>query len=166
MKILQGGLVLGVAVAAWTFVMGFTGWYKHPSLLHLFWLVLPIQVAVLIWTLIRTKRDGRGWGGQVLAGFLTSAVGSALVFASSMVFTTLAFPRYFDELRALHEQVLRDQGMAEEQIRVMVAQAAQMQTSVMQATQGMIGTLVTGLFVSMLIAIWIRAKDAPAAPAT
>lgn len=167
MKILQGGLLLGVAVAAWTFVMGFTGWYLDPALLYLFWFVLPIQVGVLVWTLIRTRADGRGWGGQVLAGFLTSSVASVIVFAGSMVFTTVAFPRYFDDIRAVHERMLRDGGMAEEQVRAAAEAAASMQTPVMQATQGMIGTIITGLIVSMLIAIFVRARaESPAASDT
>ena len=48
MTVFRAGLLLGILVVLWTFVMGFTGWYRHPSLLFLFWLVIPLQVAVLL----------------------------------------------------------------------------------------------------------------------
>ena len=36
------GVLLGALVAAWTFVMGFTGWYRHPTLQALFFLVIAL----------------------------------------------------------------------------------------------------------------------------
>lgn len=164
MKIVQGGVVTGLAIGAWTFVMGLTGWYKDPTLLALFWVVVPLQIAGLVWTLMRTKHEGRGWGGQVLAGFLTSAIAAGFAFAASLLFTKVAFPQYFDELSAIHEQMLRDRGLSDAEVRRTIAEAAGTQTSTMQATLGMMGTLITGLFVSMGIAIFVRTKDdAPAA---
>lgn len=37
------GIALGVLVAIWTFLMGFTGWYKDPVLLNLFWFVIAMD---------------------------------------------------------------------------------------------------------------------------
>ena len=70
---IRAGLVLGFSVAAWTFVMGFTGWYRHPSLLRLFWLVVPMQIGILVWGLRSTARDS-GYLRQVLHGDRKSVV--------------------------------------------------------------------------------------------
>jgi hypothetical protein len=37
------GIALGVLVAIWTFLMGFTGWYKDPVLFNLFWFVIAMD---------------------------------------------------------------------------------------------------------------------------
>lgn len=59
------GLSIGFAVVAWTFVMGFTGWYLHPTLLNLFFLVIPIQIVLLVVGLGSTRRrtatESRSW---------------------------------------------------------------------------------------------------------
>ena len=46
----RSGVILGLSVAAWSFIMGFTGWYKQPSLWILAWLV----VRYIAW-LVRRK---------------------------------------------------------------------------------------------------------------
>jgi len=38
----------------WTLVMGVTGWYKHPVLLNMFWVVVLIEIGVLVWGLRQT----------------------------------------------------------------------------------------------------------------
>jgi hypothetical protein len=102
--------VLGLLVVAWTFVMGFTGWYKEPTLLNLFRVVIPIQICVLAWELAKTAAEGRAYGGQVAAGTLSSVIASVLILAGSMIFTTILFPQYFQELEAVGREVLRSLG--------------------------------------------------------
>ena len=41
------------------FVFGFTGWYRDPRSALLFFLVIPIEIAGLIWGLRQTAREGR-----------------------------------------------------------------------------------------------------------
>jgi hypothetical protein len=159
-RIVLPGLVLGALVVVWTFVMGLTGWYKHPALLNLFWVVIPMEIAVLVWGLRETAKDGRGYGRQVLAGTAMAAVAAPLCFAGSLVFTTVAFPRYFEELRQVQEEMLRSQGLPAEKIAEAVAEAAKSQSSMGNAIAGAVGTLVTGLVASAVIAIWVRAKPA------
>lgn len=162
-SILKAGLLLGALTVAWTFVMGFTGWYKHPALLNLFWVVIPIEIGVLVWALRRTRDEGRAYGQQVLAGTLVAAMGSVLIFAGSLTFTSLVFPRYFEELRAMHGQLLRDQGLSEDQIKAAVEAAAAGQTALVQAVSGVIGTVVTGVIASLIIAAFVRAPGKAAA---
>ena len=55
---LSAGLLLGVLCGMWTFVMGFTGWYKDPGKTAAFFVVIAIEVAVLIWGLRQTATKG------------------------------------------------------------------------------------------------------------
>ncbi|HSN98432.1 MAG TPA: DUF4199 domain-containing protein [Candidatus Nanopelagicales bacterium] len=157
--ILKGAALIGGLCAAWTFVMGFTGWYKHPTLLNAFWLVVPIQIGVLVWALRRTAPD-RGYGAQVAAGTLISLLAGVLLFGSSLLFTTVVFPHYFEELQAVHAEMLKAAGKTEAEIATEVQAAAAAQTPFMQAFMGLIGTTLTGLVASLLIAIFARSpKD-------
>lgn len=161
-QIVLPGVVLGALVVVWTFVMGITGWYRHPTLLHLFWLVIVIEIAVLVWGLRGTARDGRGYGKQVLAGTAMAALSTPLIFGGSLLFTTVAFPRYFEELRQAQEQMLRAQGLPADQIAEALSEAAKTQTALGNALSGAVGTLFTGVLASAVIAVWVRGKPGEA----
>ena len=163
--IVTGGIVLGVLCCVWMFVMGFTGWYRDPAKLNLFFVVIPIEIAVLFWTLRGTAAGdpaapwvGRTYVGQLLAGFLASAIGGLVIIGGSLLFTTVVFPNSFAELRTLQEQMLRETGMAEAEIRSALDAAASSNTPIANALTGFVGTLATGLVASALIAIFVRAK--------
>jgi hypothetical protein len=153
-----GGIVLGILVGLWTFVMGFTGWYKDPVLLNAFFLVILIQIGVLVWGLRRGATEGRRYGGQVGLGVLISLIGGVIIIFSSLLFTTIVFPDYFNELRALHEQMLQQAGKSASEIQAEVALVARTQTPAIQAFAGFAGTMVTGLVVSLITAIFVRAR--------
>lgn len=154
---LRYGVLLGLGVAAWTFVMGFTGWYKSPSLLYLFWLVIPFQIGLLAWALRESGRDS-GYGRQVWTGVSISLLGSLIIYAASILFTTVVFPKYFQELEALGRQVMAKQGLSPEQIEAAVKAQAPMQTPRASAMAGAIGTVLTGFFTSVIAAVWFRKK--------
>jgi len=156
--ILKSGALLGCLVVAWTFVMGFTGWYKDPVLLNMFWMVIVIQIVLLVWTLRKTAAEGRGYAAQVLAGTLVSLFGGVLVFAGSLLFTTVVFPNYFSEITAIQQKMLFEQGRSAEDIRATMELAAKTNTPLASAVSGFIGTLATGLVASIVIAGFIRAK--------
>ena len=156
--ILAGGLTIGVLCGLWIFVMGFTGWYKDPVRLNLFFLVVVIEIAGLIWTLKRTAAQGRTYSGQVVAGTLTAIVAGLVVIVFSLLFTTVAFPQYFDELNAIQREMLAKQGMPEDQIEAAIRAAAPMQTPLINALMGFVGTFMTGVIASAIIAVWVRAR--------
>ena len=158
--IVRSGIVLGILVEVWTYLMGFTGWFKHPQLMNLFWVVIAIQIAVLMWALKRTAAEGRGYGGQVGAGTLISLIGGVFVIVGSLVFTMVVFPNYFSELAAVQEEMLRTSGRSEAEIQQVMEMTAKTSTPVLQACFGFIGTLVTGLVVSAIIGAFVRTKKA------
>ena len=154
---LRAGVILGLSVAAWTFIMGFTGWYKHPSLLFLFWLVVPMQIGILLWTL-RAMAPTSGYGRQVWNGVSSSLLGSMIIYAASILFTTVVFPHYFQDLEALGRQIMARQGLSPAQIEAAVRAQAPMQTPRASAMAGAIGTVVTGFLTSLIAAVWLRKK--------
>ena len=154
---LHAGLTLGLAVAAWTFVMGFTGWYRDPSLLRLFWLVIPLQIGILVWAL-RGTSPVAGYGRQLWNGVSISLLASMIIFAASLLFTTVVFPHYFQDLEVLGRQMMVQQGLSAQQIETAVRLQAPMQTPRASAMAGAIGTVVTGFLTSLVAAVWLRKK--------
>ena len=156
--LIKHGVLLGAGVVAWTFVMGYTGWYKDPKLHKLFFLVIPFQIALLVWALRQTAAQGRRYGNQVLAGVIISLIGGVLICAGSMLFTAVVFPNYFAEITAIQQQMLADQGKSAEEIRTTMELAAKSNTPIASAVSGFIGTVVTGLVASLVIGAFVRAK--------
>jgi hypothetical protein len=155
---LKTGVAIGGLCTAWNLVMGFTGWYKHPVLLNLFWLVILIEIALLLFGLRRTAAAGQRYGAQLLTGTLMSAVAAVVIFAGSLLFTMVVFPNYFQELRATYEQVLRASGKSPAEIETAIRQSMAGQTPLVQAVQGAAGTLVTGFLASAVIGVFHRAR--------
>ena len=153
----RAGILLGVLCVMWTFVMGFTGWYKDPVMLNLFFLVILLEIGVVIWA-IRKTATAATWGGQVVNGLVLSLVAGAIVFAGSLLFTTVAFPSDFGDLQAAQTEMLKAAGMTEADIKTQVAASAAMQTPLMNALSGVIGTVVTGVIVAAIAGAFWRKK--------
>jgi len=160
---IRTGVLIGVLCTAWMFVMGFTGWYKRPTLNFLFFIVILVEVVLLLRGLKQTA-PGSTYGQQVVTGVLMSAVAAVIVFCGSMVFTTVAFPDYFREVEEAGRQAMQARGMTPDQIEAAIAAQRPMQTSVINAAIGAVATVVTGLLASLLIAMRYR-KGRPAPPA-
>jgi hypothetical protein len=159
--ILAAGLLIGVLCGVWTFVMGFTGWYKDPAMASVFIaVVIPIEIGGLIWGLRKTAAQGRTYSGQVVAGTLMSAIAGFVIIGSSLLFTTVAFPDYFNELNAIGRELMIEDGKTEAEIAAHFDSIASMQTPLMNALTGFFMTLVTGITGSAVIAIWVRARPA------
>lgn len=163
--ILSAGLLIGILCAVWTFVMGFTGWYKDPAMLNAFFVVIAIEVGGLIWGLLRTAAQGRGYGAQVLAGTMMSVIAGIVVVCSSLLFTLVAFPDYFKEIEAARRQILEAQGRTPAEIDAAVRGNSVAATPMGQAMAGFLGTLVTGILASAIIAIVVRRRGASLPPA-
>lgn len=154
---MKAGIVLGVLVGIWTLLMGFSGWYKDPVLLNVFYVVILIELGVLIWGLRMTAPENTYWK-QVGAGTLISVIGAVIIFCVSLIFTNLLFPNYFEELRAIREEMLRQAGQSEDQIAAALEASRSMENPVVNALMGVVGTVATGFVASLVIALFLRKK--------
>jgi hypothetical protein len=156
--ILSAGLLIGVLCSLWTFVMGFTGWYKDPAMMNVFFIVIAIEIGGLIVGLRQTARLGRTYGGQVLAGTMMAIVAGVIIVASSLLFTTLVFPDYVTEVEQATRTALLQQGKSEAEVAEALRVNAASATPMAQAMSGFIGTLITGILASAVIGIFVRSK--------
>ena len=162
---LKAGLVLGLLVTAWIFLMGVTEWYRDPVLLNLSTtVVIVIQIGVLIWGQKLTTNEERSYWSQVGAGTMMSLVGGVIIFLGSLLFTSVVFPNYFEELRALGEEMMRAEGKAATEIKAILDAQAPMQTSFMQALFGFIGTMVLGFVFSLIAGAALKKKHTASTP--
>ena len=133
--ILKTGLLIGAACAVWMFVFGAAGWYRDPVTARLFFFVVLIEIAGLLWGLRQTAREGRTFSGQVVAGTMMAIIAGVVIIAASLVFTMAVFPEALERMRADDPST----------------------TPMSQALGGFMGTLITGILASALIAIRVRA---------
>jgi hypothetical protein len=96
--ILSTGILIGVLCGLWTFVMGFTGWFKDPVLMRMFFVVIFLEIAGLVVGLRQTAALGRRYGGQVIAGTMMAIIAGVIIIVSSLLFTTVAFPDYITQV--------------------------------------------------------------------
>ena len=158
--IVLGGLLIGGLCSTWIVINGVTGFYKDPQMSAMFVPVVSfMEIVVLIWALRKTATHGRSYSGQVVAGSLMALIGGAVNFCTSVVFTSVFYPNYFAEINAMSRQVMLENKQSEEQIAAAINAVAGWQTPVMSALAGFIGTAMTGIVASAVIAIWIRARD-------
>jgi hypothetical protein len=159
--ILSAGLLIGLLCGAWTFVMGFTGWYKDPALANGLFIgvAMAIEIGGLIWGLRQTAALGRAYGGQILAGTMMAIVAGVIIIAASLLFTTVVFPNYFSDIELAYRAVLQKQGKTDSEIAAAIQASAASATPMAQAMSGFVGTLVTGIVASAIIAIFIRRHD-------
>ncbi len=156
--ILLTGITIGVLCTAWTMVMGYSGLYKDPSLANLFFLVIPIEIAGLVWGLRNTAREGRGYAGQILAGTMMAVVAGVIIIGSSLLFTTVLFPKYSQDLERMYRMTLQQQGRSDADIATAVQANAASWTPMAQAMSGFLGTLVTGILGSAVIGYFVRRR--------
>jgi hypothetical protein len=158
--VLGAGVLIGVLCGLWTLVMGYTGWYKDPRMVNVFFLVIVIEVAGLVWGLRRTAAEGRTYGGQIVAGTMMSVIAGVIIIAFSLVFTTILFPTYFSDLQEAYRAILQQQGKSEAEIVQELTKASAGSTPMGQAIQGFMGTLITGIVASAVIGLFFRKKAA------
>lgn len=87
-----------------------------------------------------------------------SLIAGAILFCTSLLFTTVVFPEYFRELQAAHTEILRAEGKPLPEIEAAVKAAAEGQTPIIQAVSGFVGTVVTGFAASLVIAALFRRR--------
>jgi hypothetical protein len=156
---LRAGIALGLIVTVWMFAFGVTGLYQNFDLSWIYPVVaILIQIGVLVWGLKMTVLEGRRYGGQLGAGLAISVIGAVIILLASFAFGAV-FPTDFDAVAAYQADQWAEAGMSEEQIEQTLQATGFMRTPAFGPIIGLIGTLVTGLIVSLIAAAAIRKKD-------
>lgn len=159
-RILTCGLILGAAVAVWQLLYGLLGLYTNPGTAWTATVVsILITIGVLVWGLMQTAKDGRRYGGQLVAGLLICLVALVIIIPVSFLFTGVLFPDYFDVVAEMQAEQWAGAGMSEGEIDNLLQQTGFMRTSPAAAIMGAIGTMITGLIISLITAAFVRAKD-------
>lgn len=153
-SIFKAGLAIGIFCGIWQIILATTRWIINPSLMNLFYLVILIEIAVLIWGLKQSSTEN-SYGQQVLAGTAMSVLAGVFLFAFSLLLTTVLFPDLINEMKTVQTQMLKQAGRSEAEISA----ALSLQTPMIQAILGLIGTVVTGILASLIIAIFMRKKN-------
>jgi hypothetical protein len=156
--IVAAGLLIGGLCGAWMFIMGFSGWYRDPQMLNLFFLVIVIEIAGLLWGLRKTAARGRTYSGQVVAGTTMAIIAGLVIIVCSLLFTTVAFPDYFEEINAMSRELMQAEGKTEAEITQAISAVSPQQTPVSYALSGFLGTFMTGVIASAIIAAFIRQR--------
>ena len=154
----KAGIVLGLAAEVWTILTLALGLHQNPMTLLVFYLVILIQAGVLYWGLRMTAAQGKTYGGQVVSGLIISAIGAAIIFVGSIIITSYIFPNYFMEVEEGLRTFLQSQGLPEADIQMQIDSMASSNTPLQNAINGVIGTLVTGLILSLIIGAFVKAK--------
>lgn len=158
--IVNAGIVLGVAAGVWMFINGFAGLYQNSGTAWVFPVVATIiEIFVIVWGLRKTAQLGRRYGRQVLAGLMIAVVGAVLILGFSLLWSTV-FTDAGEVAAAMQADAWADAGWSEEQIEETLANTEFTRTPLFQAIAGSTATIVTGLVVSLIAAIFIRQKDA------
>jgi hypothetical protein len=157
------GVILGLLVEAWTYIVGVAGWHRDPTLVNLFYVVVLIEIGLLYWGLKKEAATGKSYGGLVGAGTLMSVVGAVIIFIGAMVFTMVVFPEYFAEVREAGRRTLLAKGLPAAEVEKTLEMAAPMQTPFINALMGAVMTVLTGFISSLVIGVLVR-KRTPAGP--
>lgn len=150
-----GGLILGLLIAGWAYVMAATGWYKDPDLFQAIWFMLISQAVVIGAVLYRT-RIGSTYRSQFSYGLIVSAVASVPAFIAGLLVTGVFFPDYFADLREAREVSLIADGVGQEAINEILERLAPSQSPGGQAFSSFMGTLATGMIISLVAALVLR----------
>ena len=154
------GIVLGVLVVIWTAVVIAARWHLDPRTMWLFFMVIPIQVLVMVLA-FRTHTHHASYGRQVWNGVVLSFMAAVVVFAGSYVLTTMVFPEYFPQIRAAAENMLMQLGRQPAEIAEEMQRNRAMYDPFANAMSGAVGTVLTGLVLSLILAAFMHRRHRP-----
>jgi hypothetical protein len=155
---IKAALLLGVTVFVWTLVVIFSGAHTHAALGPLLFIAgaIILNLLAIIYGLRLTAREGRGYGGQVLAGLMIGILAAVLIFCGSLATTTVIFPGYFADLEQGFREILTAQGMSPEQIQEQVEATAAMRSPMANAFSGAVATVITSVVLALIVGAFVR----------
>lgn len=152
------GVILGAAVAVLNVVFGLAGWHRVYEMTTVFLTVAILVNLVTVVLCLRERASSETWMGQVKNGLIVGLVGSAIIFVTSWLVTTVVFPDYFAEMAEGYRQTYVDMGRSEAEVADLVAATAAT-SPVRSAFDGVMGTMGTSLVVAAIAGAWFRDRN-------
>ena len=146
------GLVLGVVVAAFGFVLGVSGLHTNQLAPMGFVIVAIIINAAIVVLAVRRLASTSTWVQQVANGLVLGLVGAVVVFLGSWLMTAVVLPDYYAEFAEAARLRAVAEGLTGEQLEAAVAMVTG--TSVGSAFQGAVGTVITSVVVAGIAGIF------------
>lgn len=156
---LIGGLTIGLAAIVVIHGLLLAGLMRTTLGAYLMMLILVVHAGVLIWVFRRHVKAGQGRFTQLLgAGMVISLLAGLVAGAGSMLYTEVSDPGYLSWLR--EESTLRLQqsplsAVEKESRRVRIVESVRQPQ---YALQTVIGSMVSGLLLSFLLAVILRQR--------
>lgn len=153
---MKWGVIFAVAVILWTAAVHMMGFYtvriEYADVVDRFALVLP--AAAVTFALVEQRRalNGRlAFSRGVLTGVAVAAVSAPITVAALWVYHHYVNPEWLSILVSFQKQKLTSTGVPTEQVAAQIAQLQQRGGDQPQITNGLVGTLMIGLVISVII---------------
>ena len=151
------GVMLGAGVTALNLLFGFAGWHRVYEMSFAFLAAAIVMNIGAIVLCLRARASHDGWGGQMKNAFVLATIASVIIFAGSMVVTTVIFPDYFGEMAEGYREAYVNLGHSPEEVRDLVAATAAT-SPVRSAVDGVVGTMVTSVVMAAIAGVWLRKR--------
>ncbi len=150
------GLVLGLVVAAFGFVLAMSGLHTNAAApMSFVFAAIIINVVIVVLAIRRTAAESN-WSRQVLNGLVLGVVAAVIVFLGSWVLTAVVYPDYYAEFAEAARQRSIAAGLSVAEIEEAVAMASG--TPVGSAFSGAIGTVITSVVVAAIAGYFKRVR--------
>ncbi|MCY4095632.1 MAG: DUF4199 family protein [Gammaproteobacteria bacterium] len=148
------GLLLGVIVAAFGFLLGLLGLHTNQMAPFGFVIVAIIVNLVIVVLAVRRLASTSTWVQQLVNGLVLGTVAAVIVFLSSWLMTAIVIPDYYAEFAEAARVRAVAGGLTADEIEAAVAMATG--TSVGSAFQGALGTVITSVVVAGIAGMFNR----------
>lgn len=157
--IIRYGIIFWVISTIILFAIGVFDWYSDPNLTWVFWLVIPVQIGIIYQLMKTLKSLQASYWKNVGFGTLVSLITGIGMFFSSLLFTEVVFPDYFDTIKEVGIEIYEDDGATQEEIDQYAKFYESDNLGVANAVSGVIGSTAFGFFLSLIISLFFRNKD-------
>lgn len=155
------GVVVGLAQTGLLFTLNFAGILRTERGGQLLMLALAFHIVGLLWALGRHRakagEEGAPFARLFGAGLMVSLIIGIVVATGSMVFMDAVDPSYLDWVKESSREQLQALELEAEEEQAHEDRLAQL-TPVGYAMQGLMGTLMTGLFLSLTLSAFLRIR--------
>ncbi|MEM6794656.1 MAG: DUF4199 domain-containing protein [Acidobacteriota bacterium] len=156
------GVAVGLGQTGLLLVLHFAGVLRSQQGGRFLMLALAFHIVGLLWALGRHRaaaspEEGAPFSKLFGAGLMVSLIAGVVVAAGSLVFLEGIDPSYLDWIRESSRERLEALELPAEELEIQEQRLDQL-TAAGYAMQGLMGTLMTGFFLSLTLAAFLRMR--------